>query len=120
MSITRIWVTLRYALIDLVHERRVSLLTVLLQTAFLTPLLLLHILKFGVISAWTDDLSRDTRNREVRLSGEYSLSGQDIAAIAAWDEVGYVVAEPSHLITTQPMQRIAPGRGPVAVAGAWR
>lgn len=114
MNVTRIAVTVRYALIDLVHERRVSIMTVLLQAAFLTPLLLLHILKFGVISAWTEDLSRDTRNREVRLSGEYTLSAQDIAAIAAWDEVGYVVAEPSHLITTQPMQRIAPGRGPVA------
>jgi putative ABC transport system permease protein len=114
MDMTRLGVTVRYALIDLVHERRVSLLTVFLQAAFLTPVLLLHILKFGVISAWTEDLSRDTRNREVRVSGEYALSAEDIAAIAAWDEVGYVVAEPSHLITTQPMRRIVPKRGPVA------
>jgi len=105
---------LNYGWTDLWFDRQVTLLTILLYVAILTPLLMLYILKFGVITAWANDLSKDTRNREVGLRGQYSIQTEKIEEIAGWTETGFVVPESSYLVSTQTMRKTSPGRGPYA------
>jgi putative ABC transport system permease protein len=102
----------RYALKDLSHDRRITFLSILLYIVILAPVCILYVLKFGVVTAWTEDLAKDMRNREVRITGEYALTGENLAELQAISETGFLVPEASFLVSTQPMRRREPERGP--------
>lgn len=103
---------IRYALRDLCHDRRITFLSILLYIVILSPVCILYILKFGVVTAWTEDLAKDMRNREVRVTGEYALHGEAFVGLHAIPETGFLVPEASFLVSTQPMRRREPERGP--------
>jgi hypothetical protein len=89
---------IRYALADMRAEPLISALTALLYCAIIAPVLLLFVAKVGIISAMVDDLARDTRNREVRIRGEYALQADDLDAIAALATSGFMVPEPAFVV----------------------
>lgn len=103
-----------YALVDLLHERRITVLTILIYAVILTPVTLLYAAKEGVVGAWTTELSRDTRNREVRLLGERPVPPAELEAIRGWSETGFAVPEETTFVTTNTWRRVEPMRGEFA------
>ena len=88
-----------WALLDLRSELRLSVLSVLLLAGLLAPALVMAISRTAVIEGWTQALSADIRNREVRIIGEYdSVTPQTLAALAALPEVDFVIPETSRFL----------------------
>ncbi len=95
----------RFAAADLHHDLRLTLLGIVLLAALLAPPVVLHTLRVGLVETWAEDLARDLRNREVVIIGENTLSPEDIALIAGWQETGFVIPEPSFFVSSQSVRR---------------
>ena len=91
----------RFAVADLVHDRLLSVVGVLLLAALMAPPVVMQTLRVGLVETWARDLARDIRNREVVIVGENRIGAADLAGIATWPETGFVVPEPSFFVATQ-------------------
>jgi len=103
----------RYAVADMWSEPLVSSLTALLYCVIIAPVLLLFVAKIGVISAMVEDLAKDTRNREVRIRGEYALDQQELDALTALDSVGFLVPEPAFVVRSWRWRKEGTEPGPL-------
>lgn len=101
---------LRFALADLWHDRRLTVLGIVLFAALLAPPVVLHTLRVGLVETWARDLAADLRNREVVIVGEHRIDAALLADLRAWPETGFAVPEPSFFVTTQ-TARLAGARG---------
>jgi len=101
---------LHFAFADLWHDRKLSVLGVILLAALLAPPVVLHTLQVGLVETWARDLAADLRNREVVIVGEHQVDADLLAALRAWPETGFAVPEPSFFVTTQ-TARLVGGRG---------
>ncbi len=81
----------RLALADILHERKMALCYAVALAAVLAPLMVLYGLKFGVVTALTQELLHDPANRQVHLLGNRAYTPDWIAALAARPEVAFVV-----------------------------
>lgn len=84
----------RLGLADLWYERLVTACQVLALAAVLGPLLVLWGLKHGVISSLLAELRDDPARRELLITGNYALSPEQIARLAALPEVGFLAPKP--------------------------
>lgn len=103
---------IRFAVADLVHDRLLTVIGIVLLAALIAPPVVLHTLRVGLVETWAEDLARDIRNREVVIVGENRITADDLAVIAAWPQTGFVVPEPSFFVSTQ-RARKAKSRGVV-------
>lgn len=103
----------RFAVADLLHDRFLTVMGIVLLAALLAPPVVLHTLRVGLVETWARDLARDIRNREIVIVGENRITAADLAAIAAWPETGFLVPEPSFFVSTQ-RARKSEGRGPAS------
>ncbi|MGX0905113.1 putative ABC transport system permease protein [Roseovarius sp. MBR-79] len=101
---------LRFAVADLWHDRKLTLLGITLLAALLAPPVVLHTLRVGLVETWARDLATDLRNREVVIVGEHEIDASLLAALRAWPETGFAVPEPSFFVTTQ-IARLVGARG---------
>lgn len=100
----------RFAMADLIHDRFLTIIGIVLLAALIAPPVVLHTLRVGLVETWAQDLSRDIRNREVVIVGENKISQDDLVQIADWPETGFVIPEPSFFVSTQ-RARKAEARG---------
>lgn len=102
------------ALASVTYNRRLSLFTVIIYAAIVAPVFVLYLLKTGVISAWSDDLSQDVQSREIDIKGEYitRLVPSELERLRALPGVDFVVGEAMALVSTRQMRRVEPTRGP--------
>lgn len=100
----------RFAVADLVHDRLLTVIGIVLLAALIAPPVVLHTLRVGLVETWAQDLARDIRNREVVIVGENRITADDLAMIAAWPQTDFVVPEPSFFVSTQ-RARKADSRG---------
>ena len=92
---------LRFALADLWHDRRLTVLGTVLLAALLAPPVVLHTLRVGLVETWTRDLTADLRNREVVVIGEHRVDDALLREVRSWPETDFAVPEPSFFVTTQ-------------------
>ena len=92
---------IRFALADLRHDRFLTVIGIVLLAALISPPLVLHAIRVGLVETWAQDLARDIRNREVVIIGENSIGAGQLAEIALWPETDFVVPEPSFFVSTQ-------------------
>lgn len=100
----------RFAIADLIHDRFLSVMGIVLLAALIAPPVMLHTLRVGLVETWAQDLAQDIRNREVVIVGENRIAEADFGEIASWPQTGFVVPEPSFFVSTQ-RTRKAEARG---------
>lgn len=101
---------IRFAVADLIHDRLLTVIGIILLAALIAPPVVLHTLRVGLVETWAQDLARDIRNREVVIVGENRIAQDDLIEITRWPETGFVVPEPSFFVTTQRVRK-ADSRG---------
>lgn len=106
--------TARLALIDILHEWRVSFCLILALAAVLAPLLVLFGLKSGIVTTMRDRLLSDPRTLEVVVVGSYRLDPAWFASLANNPAVGFAIPRTRSLAATIDLQA-AEGR---SLAGA--
>lgn len=106
----------QWALRDLVHERGLSLLMVLLVLCLITPAMVVVMARAAVIDGWTAMLETDARNRSVIIVGERDVTPELLADIASWRETGFVVPEPSAFVGST---RFLPAQGQPQRLDTW-
>ena len=62
----------KFALRDLVYDRKVSFFVIAALVAVIAPLLLLFSLKYGVVSQLQNQLLNDPQNLEIKINGMQS------------------------------------------------
>ncbi len=86
-----IFLAAEMALRDLFREHTATLCQVLAFAAIVTPLLVLHGLRVGVIDTLTSDLVADPRTRQVNLLGDRLYEATWIEELRARKEVGFAM-----------------------------
>lgn len=102
--------SIRFAIADLIHDRLLTAVGIVLFAALIAPPVVLHTLRVGLVETWAQDLAKDIRNREVIIVGENQISDEDLTGIGDWPETDFVVPEPSFFVSTQ-RARKADSRG---------
>ena len=92
---------IRFAIADLIHDRLLTVVGIVLLAALIAPPVVLHTLRVGLVETWAQDLAKDIRNREVVIVGENRITQDDLREIGGWSETGFVVPEPSFFVSTQ-------------------
>jgi len=82
---------IRLASRDYAHEWQMSICFVLALAAVLGPMLVLFGLKFGIVGGMVQALVEDPHNREIRPVGSGRYSQEWLDALAAKDEVSFLV-----------------------------
>ncbi|MEE4330351.1 MAG: lipoprotein ABC transporter permease, partial [Wenzhouxiangella sp.] len=90
----------RLALRDFGHERIMSACFVLALSAVLLPLLVLFGLKFGIIGNLLEPLQEDPRFREIRPVGSGSFDAAWFDAMAAREDVEFIVPKTRSIAAT--------------------
>ena len=88
------------AIRDSRHEWHMSFLAVFAVAAVVLPLLVLLSMRNGVLAAISSELRTDPRLLEVSVVGKGGYSPQDLASIAQWPEVGFLVPRTRFLAST--------------------
>ena len=91
---------LKWAVADILHERRLSILMVFLVVCLIAPAMVGVATQKAVIQGWTTMLDKDVRNREIIIIGEYDVTNDLLGTIATWPEVGFFVPEPSAFVAS--------------------
>lgn len=99
---------------DYTHEWRMSACFVIALAAVLAPLLVLFGLKFGIITSMLDQLIENPRIREIRPAGSGHFEPDWFQAMAAREDVGFIVPRTRTLaatvrLTSEQSRRIVPG-----------
>jgi len=102
---------LRLALHDYFHEKLMSTCYVLALSAVLLPLLILFGLKFGIINNLLAPLKEDPRYRQILPTGSGSYGPDWFAAMAARDDVAFVVPRTRAIAATMQVRRPARDSG---------
>ncbi len=103
----------RLAVADLLAEKGLSACFIAALVAVLTPLLVLFGLKFGLIDTMTTRLTSDPRNLEITPIGAGRYDGDWFDAMAARDDVGFVIPRTRQIATTVDLTVTEPGRAAV-------
>ncbi|TBU96104.1 FtsX-like permease family protein [Phytopseudomonas dryadis] len=103
----RLRLFMRLAWQDYRCDARLSLCAILALAAVIAPLLVLFGLKFGLVTTLTERLERDPGVREIIPLGGARYSRQAIAALAARDDVAFVIARPRQIAATAELQGAA-------------
>ena len=82
------------------HEWHMSFLAIFAVAAVILPLLVLLSMRNGVLAAISSELRTDPRLLEVSVVGKGGYTPQDLAAIADWPEVGFLVPRTRFLTST--------------------
>lgn len=91
---------LRLALADVLHERKMAICYAVAMAAVLAPLMVLYGLKHGVVTALTEELRQDPRNREVLVLGNRAYEPDWLEALAARPEVGFLAPRTRSIAAT--------------------
>ncbi|WP_273523288.1 ABC transporter permease [Rhodosalinus sediminis] len=91
---------IRWAITDLVHERRLTILMALVVLCLIAPAMVVATARKAVIDGWTTMLETDVRNREVVVVGEYDIPTERLERIAGWPETAFLVPEPSAFVAS--------------------
>lgn len=95
---------LRLASRDYAHEWQMSVCFVLALAAVLGPMLVLFGLKFGIVGGMVQALVEDPHNREIRPVGSGRYSQQWLDALAARDEVSFLVPRTRSIAASMELQ----------------
>ena len=95
----------RLGLADLRHERLMAVCQGLALAAVLAPLLILYGLKYGIVSGTLQALREQPANREILVLGNNRLTADDLAALRALPEVGFLVPKPRSFARTLYLER---------------
>ena len=82
------------------HEWHMSFLAIFAVAAVILPLLVLLSMRNGVLAAISSELRTEPRLLEVSVVGKGGYTPQDLAAIADWPEVGFLVPRTRFLTST--------------------
>ena len=82
------------------HEWHMSFLAIFAVAAVILPLLVLLSMRNGVLTAISTELRTDPRLLEISVVGKGGYTQQDLAAIADWPEVGFLVPRTRFLSST--------------------
>ena len=82
------------------HEWQMSFLAIFAVAVVILPLLVLLSMRNGVLAAISSELRTDPRLLEVSVVGKGGYTPQDLAAIAGWPEVGFLVPRTRFLAST--------------------
>lgn len=82
---------LKLSLLDLLHDRLMSLCATAAMTAVVAPLLLLFSLRYGIVSSLENQLKSNPLNLEIRMLSGYSLDATFFESMRADPDVGFVV-----------------------------